>query len=116
MLEYSFSKGFVVLERNSNNLKMIANESKQRIHAMDMHYSDCVMNFTTAITSISNTFKQLFLQLNLYSSCIQNIYTGKEENINNIFSTYVEPLLNYINHPTLVQVWKLNCDAPAYEK
>ena len=29
MLEYYFSKGFVVLERNSDNLKMIANEEKK---------------------------------------------------------------------------------------
>ena len=29
---------------------------------------------------------------------------------------YVEPLLNYINHPTLVQEWKLNLDALAHEK
>ena len=33
-----------------------------------------------------------------------------------IFSTYVESLLNYINHPALIQEWKLNLDAPACEK
>ena len=41
---------------------------------------------------------------------------GGEEIIHNIFSTYVKPLLNYINHPESVQEWKLNIDAPAYEK
>ena len=35
MLAYYFSKGFVVLECNSNNLKIIANEEKQIIHAME---------------------------------------------------------------------------------
>ena len=33
MLEYYFSKGFFILERNSNNLKKVPNLEKQRIHA-----------------------------------------------------------------------------------
>ena len=34
----------------------------------------------------------------------------------NIFSAYVVPLLKYINHPALIQEFKLNLDAAAYEK
>ena len=78
MLEYYFSKGFVVLELNSNNLKIIANEEKQIIHAMDMHYSYYVMNFSAAIPSISNTLKKLLLQYDLHSSYNQTIYIGEE--------------------------------------
>ena len=52
MLEYYFSKGFVVSERNSNHLNIIANEAKHIIHAMDMHDSDYVITCTTAIPSI----------------------------------------------------------------
>ena len=78
--------------------------------------SDYVMNFTTAVPSISNTLKKFLLQYDLNSSQNQNIYIGEEEIINNIFSTYVEPLLNYINHTELVQEWKINPDALAYEK
>ena len=33
----------------------------------------------------------------------------------NIFSAYVVLLLKYINHPSLLQEWKLNLDAAAYE-
>ena len=32
-----------------------------------------------------------------------------------IFSAYVVPLLKDINHPALLQEWKLNIDATAYE-
>ena len=39
LLEYHFSKSFVVLERNSKNLMKVANEDKYRIGAMDMHNS-----------------------------------------------------------------------------
>ena len=47
MLEYYFSKGFVMLEYNSNKLIRIANEAKQRVHAIYMHDSDYVMTCTT---------------------------------------------------------------------
>ena len=33
----------------------------------------------------------------------------------NIFSAYVVPLLKYINHPELLQEWKINLDTAAYE-
>ena len=33
-----------------------------------------------------------------------------------IFSVYVVPLLKKINHPSLLQEWKPNIDASAYEK
>ena len=80
-----------------------------------MHDSDYVMTCTTAIPSISNTLNKLLLNYDLHSSYNQTKNIGEEEIINNIFSTYVEPLLNYINHTKLVQEWKINIDAPAYE-
>ena len=43
------------------------------------------------------------LNYGFYSSYNQTKYIGEEEIIHNIFSTYVEPLLNYNNHPALVQ-------------
>ena len=103
------------MERNSNNLKIIYNGEKQTIHAMDMHYSYCVMTCTIKITFTSNTLKKLLLQYNLHSSYNRTKYNGEEEIIHNIFSTHVETLLNYVNHPAFLQEWKLNIDAPAYD-
>ena len=68
-----------------------------------MYDSDYVMHCTTAITSISNTLKKLLLQYDLHSSYTQTKYIGEETIIHNIFSKYVELLLNYINHHALVQ-------------
>ena len=34
----------------------------------------------------------------------------------NIFSVYIVPLLKDINHTSLLQEWKLNLSAAAYEK
>ena len=116
MLEYFLSKVFVILECYSNKLSRIENKSKQRIHDIDMHDSDYIMTCTTWITSISNTLKNLCIQSDLYSYYIQTIYNGKEEIINNIFSPYVETLLDDINYPALLQEYRLNIDAKAYEK
>ena len=81
-----------------------------------MHDSDYVISCTMETRSISNTFNKLLLQSDLHPTYIQTIYNGEEERINKNVSTYVEPLLNDINHPALVQYWKLNMDVTGYEK
>ena len=40
MLEYYFSKGFAILECNTNGLARLLNEVKQIIHAEDMDNSE----------------------------------------------------------------------------
>ena len=72
------------------------------------------MTCTTVVPFISNMLEKLLLQYDLHSSYNQNIYFGEEKIIHNIFSTYVEPLLNYSNRPILLQEWRTNLDAPAY--
>ena len=68
-----------------------------------MHDSDYVTTCTSKITYIINILNKLWLQYDLHSSYNQTKYIGEEESINYIFSTYVEPLLNLINYPALVQ-------------
>ena len=51
-----------------------------------------------------------------HSSYIQREFNDKNKMINNIFSAYVVPLLKYINHPSLLQEWKLNLDNASYER
>ena len=77
-----------------------------------MHDSDYVMTCTTAIPSISKTLKKLLLQYDLYSSYNQTKYIGEYEIIHNIFSTYVETFLNYINLPVLVEDYEFNILVP----
>ena len=54
------------------------NEEKQKVHESDVHDSEYVMTYTTAITSMSNTLKKMWVQLYLQSSYIQTIYNDKE--------------------------------------
>ena len=76
---------------------------------------DKVMICSTTITSTSNTLKNLLVNASYHSSYIQTYFNDKKETIISIFSEYVEPLLKYINHPTLLQECKLNIDAAEYK-
>ena len=83
---------------------------------MYIHDSDYVITFATSITSISNTLKKLQIQSYFHSYYNQTVYIDKEEIINNIFRTYVKPLLDDINNPELEQECKLNNNDAEYEK
>ena len=51
MLEYNFSKGFTILECNSNNLEKLPNDVKQKTHAEETDNSDKVMKCINTIPS-----------------------------------------------------------------
>ena len=74
------------------------------------------MTCTTTITSTSNTLKNLAVNESFHSSYIQTQFNDKKETIINIFSASSEPLLKDINHPELIQEWKINPDFGEYEK
>ena len=116
MLEYYFSKGFTLLEWNTNSLAKLPNEVKDRIHAEETENSDKVMTCTNRIPSTSNTQNNLAVNKSFHYSYIRKEFNDKKDIIINIFSAYVEPLLKYINHPELLQEWKLNLDAAEYER
>ena len=58
---------------------------------------------------------KLWIQSDVHSSYNQTKYNDKEESTNNIFITYIEPLLYDINPPLLVQEQKLNIDTAVSE-
>ena len=91
------------MECNTNNLAKIPNKLKQIIHAEEIYNLDYVMTCINKILSTSNTLKKLLLHKTLHSSFIITELNDKEEIINNTFITYVEPLLEDINHIALLQ-------------
>ena len=94
----------------------LPNEVKDIFHAEDTENSDKVMICNTTITSTSNTLNNLEVNKSFHSAYIQTEFNDKKETIINIFSEYVEPLLKYTNHHTLLQERKLNLDATEYKK
>ena len=103
MLKFYFSKGFGILECNFNSLEIFSNEVKLRILAEEINNSDYIMTCINTITSTSHTLKKLLLHESVNSSYNQTEFNDEEEIIKNTFITYVDSLLEYINHPALLQ-------------
>ena len=116
MLKYYFSKEFTILECNDNNLSKLSNDVKQINHAEETDNSDKVMTCINTIPSTSNKLKNLVVNISLNSSYIQKEFNDNKKMTINIFIAYVVPLLKDIKHPALLQEWKINIDAPVYEK
>ena len=74
------------------------------------------MTCITTIPSTSNTLKNFSLNKKFHSSCIQREFNDKKYMVINIFSAYAGTLLEYINHPALLQEWKLNHDDAYYKR
>ena len=74
------------------------------------------MTCINTIPSTQNTLKNLAENKSFHYSYIQREFNDKNKMIINIFSAYDVPLLKDINHPSLLQEWKLNLDAVAYER
>ena len=74
------------------------------------------MTCINTVPSTSNTLKNLVVNKSFHYYYIQTESNDKKEIRINILSVYVVPLLKDINHPALLQEWKLNIDDEAYEK
>ena len=89
---------------------------KLRIHGIDKLETDFFMAKNTEISSVANTINKLHIYYDLYLIYKQKFYHDKQEKMYEIFDEYHINLLKYIDHPTLIQEWKRNLDAAAYEK
>ena len=74
------------------------------------------MAYTTAISSAENTIKILQIQYPLNFVYQQIFYHDKQKEMNALFDKYQISLFKNIDHLALIQEWKQNLDAAAYEK
>ena len=77
LVDYYLSKGFFILEHNSNQLSSILNDLKLRIHEIDQLKIYFVMAKTTAISSVANTINKSHIQSDLYLIYRNKFYHGK---------------------------------------
>ena len=70
----------------------------------------------TTIPSTPNKLKNLLLNASSHYSYTQKEFNDKNDEIINILSAYVTPLIKKIYHPALLQEWRLNIDAAEYEQ
>ena len=64
---YYISKGFVIIENESNVLKNVHLKEKQQINATDKHPNDYAMTRNRYILYVVNTLKNNHLNYNLFS-------------------------------------------------
>ena len=62
-----------------------------------------IITFINTNSITTNTLQILVVKKKLHYSYIQTEFNDKLKMIINIFSSYVVPLLKYINHPTMLQ-------------
>ena len=109
------AKGLFIIENNSKQLSSLPNDVKLIIHGIDHIETDFVMSKNTAISSVENTINKLHIQSNFYFVYKQNFYHDKQDKTDDLFGWYQITLLNDVDHPALIEEWKLNIDAAAYE-
>ena len=52
----------------------------------------------------------------MYITYKQDLYNNKEKEIDYLFPEYLSPVIDNIERPALIEEWKQNIDASAYEK
>ena len=116
LVDYYLSKGFVILEHGSKQLSSVLNDVKLVIQAIDKDNIDYVMECTTEFSSVANIIRKLYIQSPLHYVYQQKHYHDKQKEMDALFDEYQIPSFKNIDHPTLIQEWKLNLDAADYEK
>ena len=69
-----------------------------------------------SISYVANTSKKFHIQSNFHTGFKKNFYHDKRDKFDEIFDQYHLPLLKDSDHPALIQIWKQNIDAAAYEE
>ena len=88
LVEYYLANGLIILEHNSNNLSSVPNKSKQIIHVVNIHESEFFMACYTSTNSVENALNKLYIQSDLNSGYIHNLFHDKQKIIDEFFLIY----------------------------
>ena len=69
-----------------------------------------------AIYSLSNTIKTLRIQKKLHLIYKQDFYKDYHKEIYELFTKYLVPITDDLDHPELIEEWKQNLDAVDHDK
>ena len=116
MSEYYFNKGFIELTCDEDHLNKLTLLVEQIVGAGVEVNPDKVMLCKTTIISTPNTLKNLVISSYYHLSYSTEKFNTEKEETRRLFSTYVTPQIKEINHPEIIQEWKLNIDDAEYEK
>ena len=86
LIKNYLSKGFSIIEYNTNQFKLISNDVKLRINLVDKLEKYYVMVKDKAISAVANTIKQLHIQKNIHMTYKQDLYNTKDREIYDFFN------------------------------
>ena len=76
---------------------------KLRNNPIDKPATDYDMIKNKAISAVANTIKQLHIQKNMYMKYKHDFYENKVKEIDDLFLEYLVPVMEYIEHPELIE-------------
>ena len=91
MSRYYFTKRFIQLTRDEDNLKTLPVKIQDIVGAEVKVNSDLVMLCYTTITSTSYTLKNLYISKDYHFSYSTDTLNNQKEAMDRLFSTYVKP-------------------------
>ena len=80
-----------------------------------MHDSDSITTCNTAIPSVANTIKKIYLSSTIFNEYTSTYYDNKYYGYGMLFRNYTSNSVNKINHPDLIKEHKSNMDKADYE-
>ena len=116
LVDYYISKGFDIIEKNSSDLIDVHLRVKQIINAEILHKNDYEMACYIENPSDVNSLKIITICSSLYREFESTYYNDKRDAIRYIFGEYIKQYLKDIDHPALIEEWKLKFYKAAYEK
>ena len=85
LVSYYLSKGFVIIDRDSQVPKNAPLRVKQCIHAFNIFESDFVMICNTAIYSVSNNLNNMYTSATTLNEYISTYYYDKNDYFEMLF-------------------------------
>ena len=103
LVSYYSSKGFLILEVASQALNNVPLIFQKFIHAIKISDSDYIMSCSTAITSVENTPKKIYLGGHLWDEFKSEYNNNKNDTFGLLFQKYAYGAVEkIIIHPLLI--------------
>ena len=93
----------MILGRDYKSLKNMPPGFKKRINAVNMFDIDAIMRCSTAITSVKNNLKDIYLCGTIFNEFTFTYYADKNDYFEMLFQQYTDSAINKIYHPVTVE-------------
>ena len=86
------------------------------INAEYLYKNDIVIAWYREIPSAANNLKSINLCNRFHTDFVPTYYNDKGDAFTYLFGKYIKPYTKEIDHPELIQEWRLNLDTASFQK